>query len=227
MSSIEIFTETTKNPLELVGKTAAVCYNSSTDDYNKNIERALNCIESGHGRVLEWVNISLKINCSAKCARELMRHIVGTSVLQSSTRYIDYEKGFIAVTPKTVLETNGAFEVWNDTINAIQNGMTKLKELGVAKEDYTNLLPLAYETEMVWKVNLRCLINFFNQRLCNKAYWEIRELAESMKIALSNYSDEWKIISDKLFVPKCVAQGKCVEKKSCGVFKSWEEKASL
>lgn len=220
MCSIQILSETTKNPLQLMGATSAICYNSSTDDKDKNIQRALDCINSGHWRVLEWVNISLKVSASAKCIRELMRHIVGTSVLQSSTRYIDYEKGFIAVTPKTVLETNGAFEVWNDTINAIQNGMTKLKELGVAKEDYTNLLPLAYETEIVWKINLRSLVNFFNQRLCNRAYWEIRELANFIKFGLCNYSDEWKIISDKLFVPKCIAQGKCVEKKSCGAFKN-------
>jgi thymidylate synthase (FAD) len=68
---------------------------------------------------------------------------------------------------------------------------------------------------MVWKVNLRTLVNFFGMRLCNRAYWEIRALAKELKDALSKYSPEWKEIADALFVPKCVQVGFCTEEKSC------------
>ena len=69
---------------------------------------------------------------------------------------------------------------------------------------------------MIWKVNLRCLVNFMNMRLCTRAYWEIRNLANELKKALSEYSDEWKYICDLLFVPKCEALGYCTEHESCG-----------
>ena len=222
---IEILDYTTKTPLQLIGMMAGVCWGSDTEDKDKNIKRALNTIKSGHGRVEEFPDIYVIIDgYSAKMMRELYTHIGGNPTrLQSSTRYIDYEKGFNNIIPPSVKKDPSALEVWNQTIDAIQNGMTKLKELEVPKEDYTNLLPLAYESKMVWKINLRTLINFMNQRLCTRAYWEIRGFANSLKKELSNYSEEWKIISDELFVPKCIAAGYCIEAKSCGLRPKKEE----
>ena len=113
------------------------------------------------------------------------------------------------------------------TIHHIKNGMSKLKALGVPKEDYTNLLPLAYESKMVWKINLRSLVNFMNKRLCARALWEIRNLANELKTKLSEYSPEWKEIADKLFVPQCEIYKSqnpnlvfCPESKGCGRYKN-------
>lgn len=145
-----------------------------------------------------------------------MRHIVGTSVLQASTRYIDYEKGFDVITPPAIANNNEAMEVWCKAISDIKMAMGALKALGVPKEDYTNLLPLAYQSKMIWKVNLRTLINFMNMRLCSRAYWEIRQFANELKDALTAYSPEWKQITDALFVPKCEAVGYCTESQCCG-----------
>lgn len=217
MGKITILPQTTKNPLELIGMTAGVCYNADTSDKDKNVSRAIDCIKSGHGRVLEWPNVELIVEgFSAKMMREAMRHIVGTSVLQASTRYIDYEKGFDVVTPPSVEKNNDAAEVWYKAISDIKAAMGALKALGVPKEDYTNLLPLAYESKMIWKVNLRTLINFMNLRLCSRAYHEIRDFSQMLKDALSNYSEQWDYICKEFFVPKCEAVGYCTEAKSCG-----------
>lgn len=217
MRKITILPQTTKDPLQLIGATAGVCYNADVSDKDKNIARALDCIKSGHGRVLEWPNIELIVEgFSAKMMREAMRHIVGTSVLQASTRYIDYEKGFDVVTPPSVEKNNDAAEVWYKAISDIKAAMGALKVLGIPKEDYTNLLPLAYESKMIWKVNLRTLINFMNMRLCSRAYWEIREFSQMLKDALSNYSEQWDYICKEFFVPKCEAVGYCTEAKCCG-----------
>ena len=224
MGKITILPQTTKDPLQLIGTTSAVCYNADISNKEKNIKRALDCIHSGHGRVLEWPNVEVIVEgFSAKMMREAMRHIVGTSVLQASTRYIDYEKGFDVITPPSIEGNNEAMEVWCKAISDIKMAMGALKALGVPKEDYTNLLPLAYQSKMIWKVNLRTLVNFMNMRLCSRAYWEIREFSNMLKKALMEYSPEWEIICKELFVPKCDAVGYCTEAKCCGRHKTKSE----
>ena len=224
MGKITILPQTTKDPLQLIGTTSAVCYNADTSNKEKNIKRALDCIHSGHGRVLEWPNVEVIVEgFSAKMMREAMRHIVGTSVLQASTRYIDYEKGFDVITPPSIEGNNDAMEVWCKAMSDIKMAMGALKALGIPKEDYTNLLPLAYQSKMIWKVNLRTLINFMNMRLCSRAYWEIREFSNMLKKALMEYSPEWEIICKELFVPKCDAVGYCTEAKCCGRHKTKSE----
>ncbi len=208
---------TTKAPLQMIGEFSGICWGANVEDRQKNIKRAWDCIESGHGRTEEFPDVYVVIDgYSAKCLRELYTHIGGSPTrLQASTRYIDYAKGFDAVEPPSVASNPEAEAVWRETLNVISVGMNKLKELGVPKEDYTNLLPLAYRSKMVWKVNLRTLVNFFGMRLCNRAYHEIRALARELKDALSEYSPEWKEIADALFVPKCVHVGFFTEAKSC------------
>ena len=224
MGKITILPQTTKDPLQLIGTTSAVCYNADISNKEKNIKRALDCIHSGHGRVLEWPNVEVIVEgFSAKMMREAMRHIVGTSVLQASTRYIDYEKGFDVITPPSIESNNEAMEVWCKAISDIKMAISALKALGIPKEDYTNLLPLAYQSKMIWKVNLRTLVNFMNVRLCSRAYWEIREFSNMLKKALMEYSPEWEIICKELFVPKCDAVGYCTEAKCCGRRKTKSE----
>jgi len=216
---IEIKDYTTKTPLQMIGEFAGICWGANTKDSEKNIKRALDCIVSGHERVEEFPEVYVVLDgYSAKCIRELYTHIGGAPTrLQASTRYIDYEKkGVPVVTPPSIANNELAKEAWDETIEAIKRGMKALKALGVPNEDVTNLLPLAYQTKMVWRVNLRTLVHFMNMRLCSRAYWEIRSLSNDLKKALSNYSDEWKIICDNLFVPKCEVSGYCTETKCCG-----------
>ena len=224
MKNIEIKEWTMKDPLSCMGYNAGVCWGAKLDK-DKNIARAIDCIKSGHGRVEELPDVYLVIEgFSAKALRELYTHIGGSPTrLQASTRYIDYEKGFDVVTPPSVENNNDAMEVWCKAMNDIKMAMGALKALGIPKEDYTNLLPLAYQSKMIWKVNLRTLVNFMNLRTCSRAYWEIRELSNMLKKALMEYSPEWEIICKELFVPKCDAVGYCTEAKCCGRHKTKSE----
>ena len=49
-----------------------------------------------------------------------------------------------------------------------------------AIEDARFVLPNACDTKMMLTMNARSLLNFFRLRCCNRAQWEIRELAEKM-----------------------------------------------
>ena len=52
--------------------------------------------------------------------------------------------------------------------------------LGIPAEDARFMLPNAAETRMVFTMNARELMHFFNLRCCNRAQWEIRALAWAM-----------------------------------------------
>lgn len=216
--AIKIKKYTTEYPLQMIGDCAGICWGANTEDVEKNIKRAWDCIDSGHERAEEFPDIYMVIDgYSAKCLRELYTHIGGAPTrLQESTRYIDYEKGFNIVTPPSVEKNNDAAEVWYKAISDIKAAMGALKVLGIPNEDLTNLLPLAYQSKMVWKVNLRTLVHFMQKRLCSRSYHEIRNLCNEICKELSNYSEEWEQLVKALFVPECEFFGYCRENKSCG-----------
>ena len=75
-----------------------------------------------------------------------------------------------------------------------------------AIEDARYVFPNACETKIVVTMNARSLLHFFNVRCCNRAQWEIREMATEML-------KECKKIAPALFKkagPDCV-YGKCGE----------------
>lgn len=219
MGTITILPETTKNPITLMGVRAGVCWGANVSDDEKNYKRGLDCIKSGHGRVMEFVNVEMIIDgYSAKVLSEYYTHIGGSPTrLQASTRYINYSKGdgFNYTTPKSI-DTNGCWLVWSELMNTINDTVKLLIDEGVPVEDATMLLPLAYSSKMVDKRNLRNLVDMSRQRMCSRAYWEYRELFNDICNALKEYSEEWKWIVDNLFHAKCDEVGYCTETKSCG-----------
>ncbi|MBD8046003.1 FAD-dependent thymidylate synthase [uncultured Clostridium sp.] len=64
------------------------------------------------------------------------------------------------------------------------------------------MLPLGLETTFIWKGNVRCLENMFNQRLRTRALKEYQDFMKQLKKQLSVLDEEWKCISDNLFIPK-------------------------
>lgn len=220
MGTITILPETTKNPITLMGARAGVCWGADVSNNEKNYKRGLDCIKSGHGRVMEYVNVEMIINgYSAKVLREYYTHIGGSPTrLQASTRYINYSKGdgFAYITPDSIVKNEAkiAWDAWMHTINdAIK---TLIAEYNIPVEDATMLLPLAYSSKMVDRRNLRNFVDMSRQRMCSRAYWEYRELFKDICNALREYSDEWKWIVDNLFHAKCDEVGYCTESKSCG-----------
>lgn len=219
MGIVTILPETTKNPITLMGQRSGVCYGVDVSDNEKNYKRGLDCIKSGHGRVMEYVNVEMIIEgYSAKTIREYYTHIVGASRLQASTRYINYSKGngFDYVTPQSISNNEDVVATWHSVMRYINTNIQHLINNGVPIEDATMLLPLAYCTKMVDKRNLRSLIEMSRVRMCSRAYWEYRELFKDICNALREYSDEWKWIIDNLFHAKCDEVGYCTESKSCG-----------
>ena len=218
MGKIVIIEETTRNPISLMGQRAGVCWGADISDKEKNYKRGLDCLASGHGRVMEYVNVEVILDgYSARVIREWYTHIGGgPSRLQASTRYIKYED-FKYVVPHTVEKNPDAKALYDETMNNIANAASKLEnEMGIPREDAAMLLPLGMETKIVDKRNLRSLVEMSHQRMCTRAYWEYRELMRDLCNALKDYSEEWAYLVDNYFMPKCEVAGFCTEKKSCG-----------
>ena len=207
--NIEIL-EYTKKPLTRIGTNASYCYNTQLKDKDHAKRIAIGCIKDGHGRNMEFADITLHISgVSARMASEMYTHLGGSPTrVQASTRYITY-KDFDYVIPNGLnLEQSKAYI---DTIKAIQDGYGKLKELNCANDITGYVLPLCMTTEFIWKGNVRCLENMFNQRLCKRALQEYQDFMKLLKQQISELDDEWKWISDNLFVPKCVKVKKRVK----------------
>lgn len=61
-------------------------------------------------------------------------------------------------------------------MQAISECAKTLERAGVPKEDIGLILPLGMTTKIVCKHNFRNLMDMSRQRLCNRAYWEYRQL---------------------------------------------------
>ena len=97
-----------------------------------------------------------------------------------------------------------------------RSGYTELKSKGNAEkaaiEDARFVFPNACETKIVVTMNARSLINFFNHRCCNRAQWEIRDLADDMLKCAKSIAP----VIFKSAGPKCL-EGPCPEgKMTCG-----------
>lgn len=205
------------NPISEIGAVAGCCWGADTTNQEKNFKRGLDCIKSGHGRVMEYTDITVEISgYSARVIRELYTHIIGTSRLQESTRYVDCSNLGYYIPPS--IESNPtAKEEYKKCMETIMSTYSSLLELGVKKEDVANLLPLGTHSKVILKINLRALIHLFELRLCTRAYVEFRDLMKEIKMELRPISSEWELLCDKHFVPKCISMGYCDERYSCGL----------
>ena len=160
MGTITLLDGTTRNPITKIGMFAGVCWGADTSDAEKNYKRGLDCIESGHGRTLEVVNVEMVLDgYSARVIREWYTHIGGAPTrLQASTRYIDYEN-FDFVTPQSIRDNEQAKERYAYVMNQIAMALFSLEHWGIPREDAAMLLPLGMTTRVVDKRNLRNLID--------------------------------------------------------------------
>lgn len=202
----------TKNPLSLMGEVASTCWNSKSSP-----QIGIDCIESGHGRILEYPDVIVSISeYSARTIRQIYTHIIGISRVQESTRYVGYNN-FNYIVPESIYKNKLALKKYLKCMQTIKESYIGLKELKIPKEDIANILPLGMTSKIVLKINARAILHMAEIRLCNRAYWEIRRFMEELLGVISRLDDEWlKIVS--YAKPKCEILGYCNEKNSCGKY---------
>lgn len=192
---------------------------SNTESYSDHTKMAQEVlirrvIDSGHTSVVEHVSFTFAVaGVSRALSHQLVRHRIA-SYSQQSQRFVKAD-GFEYIMPPSILKNLEANNHYCNMMEFINQTYEHLrKNHGIPAEDARFVLPNACETKIVVTMNCRALLNFFEERCCQRAQWEIRALANEMLNICKN-------CLPVVFTnagPKCIRQGYCAEHKSCGRF---------
>jgi len=192
---------------KIVAAAAKLCYSSSEIkgileglDKEKTASFIKRLMSMGHESPLEHISFTFGIEgVSRSLLAQLTRHRIASYSVKSQ-RYVNEGK-FEYIIPKEIESNPDAkkifVEAMEDDVKAYneltailfekhyaemtENGMDEKKAKGAAEkkaiEDARYVLPNACETKLIATFNARSLLNFFNHRLCERAQWEIRDLA--------------------------------------------------
>lgn len=240
----------TPNPEQTVACAAKLCYSpSAIEDIRDGLtpEKTASFVEMlseiGHESPIEHVSFTFGIEgVSRACTHQLVRHRIA-SYSQKSQRYVS-EDSFEYIIPPEVERIPEAKAEFIKQMEAIDKGYKSVAELLTKKhkEDFINqgldektalqkakkkayedarfILPNACETKIVVTMNARSLMNFFRHRCCNRAQWEIKEVADLML-------KEVKKVAPNIFKnagPSCMSAGCPEGKMTCGNIKEVREK---
>lgn len=225
----------TPDPERVIATAAKLCYSSSDIESlmegltPEKTEKFLNMLFNlGHESPIEHVTFTFAIEgISRACSHQLVRHRIA-SYSQKSQRYVD-ETQFDYVIPESIRNNTVARDVYDTLMSSIQLGYDTIRKTLIkdfvndgmdeqaaekkANEDARMVLPNACQTSIIVTMNVRSLFNFFKLRCCNRAQWEIRELAiEMYKLCENVAPDIFRHAG-----PSCAVTGKCSEgKMTCG-----------
>lgn len=239
----------TPNPERTVACAPKLCYSSSTiNDLNEGLtdEKVSSFVEMlseiGHESPIEHASFTFGIEgVSRSLLAQITRHRIASYSVKSQ-RYVA-EGSFEYVIPPEIAEDEDALALYKEVMDKDQCVYDRITEILTAKhkqeflsegkdektatrlaqkkaiEDARFVLPNACETKMVVTMNARSLHNFFRHRCCNRAQWEIRDVANQMLMLVKNVSPELF----KKAGPPCL-NGPCPEgKMSCGKAKEIRE----
>lgn len=216
----------TPEPERLIAAAAKLCYSETDvasifDDLTPEaVDKFLNVLMNmGHASPVEHVNFTFSVEgVSRSLTHQLVRHR-HASYSQKSQRYVTEGQFDYIIPPEIAADTQCAALYWKAMQDAnvayeilVENLMIMGRTEKEAYEDARYVLPNACETKIVVTMNVRELLHFFNVRGCNRAQWEIRELAYQMWLLCLG-------VAPSLFKnagPACL-HGKCPEgSMSCG-----------
>lgn len=207
----------TPNPEQAVALAARLCYSPISLDAlreklaESDTEAFLNKIMSlGHHSVLEHASFTFGIEgISRVTTHQLVRHRIA-SFSQQSQRYVSHKDHFTSIMPDTIAENEEARQIFAFMSETVHKAYSQLVELGIPPEDARYILPNAAETKIIMTMNARELRHFFALRCCQRAQWEIREMAIEMLRLVKHLSP----IIFRDCGPGCVA-GTCPEGQFC------------
>ena len=232
----------TPEPEKVVAAAAKLCYSNAHIDTlldgltpEKSREFVEMLASMGHESPTEHVSFTFGIEgVSRSLLAQITRHRIASYSVQSQ-RYVNLKEPEYVIHHE-IEKDPAALEQFNKSMQLATENYQKVTQLlkethkaemmarGMdekaanraaekkALEDARFILPNACTTKMVVTMNARSLNNFFRHRCCNRAQWEIQELADQMLKLVCE-------VAPSLFVksgPPCV-KGACPEgKMSCG-----------
>lgn len=232
----------TPDPEKVIAASAKLCYSpvgieALYENMNEESTGAFldKLMEYGHFSPLEHISFTFAVEgVSRVLTHQLVRHRIA-SYSQQSQRYVKLEAFEYIIPPaiesnpevrdmfvRAMAEDQKVYDAISERLEEdyylkyLEKGYSEKKARSQAEksavEDARFVFPNACETKIVVSMNARSLLNFFNHRCCNRAQWEIRELATEMLRIV-------KYVAPNVFQnsgPKCL-NGPCPEgKMTCG-----------
>jgi thymidylate synthase (FAD) len=191
---------------------AAVCVRAK--DKPKALRMA---IRAGHESVIEHMSFTFRImGVSRVTLAQITRHRIASYSVESQ-RYTDASRGGV-ICPESIRESEfyPRFQKLVEDSHDLYRDMT---EGGIPKEDARYALPEGSPTCIVHTMNARELRHFFTLRCCNRAQWEIREVANRMlqicqekapsvfKDAGSDSGGVRSVTASSIFLPEDMGKG--------------------
>lgn len=169
-----------KQIMQRIERACRTCYRSEgkiTEDSYKNLIK--NCITRGHESVLEHEKVTVRIYDDIGSYKDLTRHRFASFSVES-TRYCSYDKdkygNEISVINPVYIEDKEIYEIWKNTIQEMEKGYMKMKELGAATDMCRNLLPHSTAAEYTMTANIREWKHIFSLRANNHVNPAIRQV---------------------------------------------------
>lgn len=173
----------TQNPIEIIYKAYRTCYSKHPPTQIKTPTESEMCkfIKKyiHHESPLEHVSFTFSIEgVSRSLSHQLVRHRLA-SYSQKSQRYV-LESNFEYVVPSSIMNHENPLicNMYHNVMETIKTTYETFINKGIPKEDARYILTNANTTDLVMTMNLREFRYFYAERSCNRAQWEIRELAE-------------------------------------------------
>lgn len=177
----------TPDPEGTVAMAARLCY--SRDGIGRLAQRVSRgdtasfirkVVSLGHHSVLEHAVFTLGIEGISRAAsHQLVRHRLA-SYSQKSQRYVVEEEPFTYVIPPSLRDREDLAAPYREAMASLHALYRRFLQAGVPAEDARYVFPNAATTQLLVTMNARELRHFFALRLCLRAQWEIREMAELM-----------------------------------------------
>lgn len=164
----------TQEPAELCGYAAAIC--TAYDDHWKALRGAM---ASGHESVIEHAAFTFRIEgVSRALLAQITRHRLASFSVESQ-RYVKMDEMPVVVPPSIAMNAV-VLKTYNGLMDQIRMFYKAAVAMGIPYEDARYVTPQAACTKLIVTMNARELLHFFELRCCNRAQWEIRELADRM-----------------------------------------------
>lgn len=159
---------------DLAGQAAATCTRSDHPD-----KARAHALMSGHESILEHIVFTFRIEeISRVTLAQLTRHRLASFEVESQ-RYTDTNQCSV-IMPPSIAENDILNNEYLHLVERSRAFYEKAVFMGIPKEDarFANLEGTC--TRLILTMNARELRHFFSLRCCNRAQWEIRELADRM-----------------------------------------------
>ncbi len=166
--------------LERYGRTA---YKSEAKINRDSAEAFVKMIiKKGHLSVLEHVSVSARVTTDRGVSHEIVRHRIGVSYTQESTRYCNYgELGELTFILPTFLKgkssTDPIYQLWLSSAEGSAQTYLRMLALGATPQEARSVLINSLKTEIVMTYNLRAWKHFFDLRTSLAAHPDMQDIA--------------------------------------------------